>query len=73
MAAPHRPPARAHGVRARALDRARRFTEDVLMPREELAERNGGRLPDEDVDRDQARGDDSGLAGGGTRWTTAAG
>jgi acyl-CoA dehydrogenase len=45
-------------------DRARRFTEDVLLPREELAERNGGRLPDEDVAEIKRAAIDSGLAGG---------
>jgi alkylation response protein AidB-like acyl-CoA dehydrogenase len=45
-------------------DRARRFTEDVLMPREELAERNGGRLPDEDVAEIKRAAIDARLAGG---------
>ena len=36
--------------------RARAFVDEVLIPLEEKAERAGGRLPDEDVERDPPRG-----------------
>jgi alkylation response protein AidB-like acyl-CoA dehydrogenase len=56
--------------------RARGFVEDVLMPLEERAERAGGRLPAEDVERIRAAGLEAGLAGGlhrrehgGQGWT----
>ena len=37
-------------------ERARRFVDDVLIPNEELAERSGGKIPDELKRADQARG-----------------
>jgi len=56
--------------------RARRFTEEVLMPLEELAERNGGRLPTSDVAAIRQAATDADLAGGrhaiehgGQGWT----
>jgi alkylation response protein AidB-like acyl-CoA dehydrogenase len=57
-------------------DRARAFVEAVLMPLEEKAERAGGRLPAEDVERIRAASLAAGLAGGlharehgGQGWT----
>jgi acyl-CoA dehydrogenase len=57
-------------------NRARAFVEDVLMPLEEKAERAGGRLPAEDVERIRAESLAAGLAGGlharehgGQGWT----
>jgi acyl-CoA dehydrogenase len=56
--------------------RARTFVEDVLMPLEEKAERAGGRLPAEDVERIRSEALAAGLAGGlhavehgGQGWT----
>jgi alkylation response protein AidB-like acyl-CoA dehydrogenase len=56
--------------------RARRFTEEVLIPREELAERGGGRLPADDVAEIKRAAIEAGLAGGrhavehgGQGWT----
>ena len=56
--------------------RARAFVEDVLMPLEEKAERAGGRLPAEDVERIRSEALAAGLAGGlharehgGQGWT----
>ena len=45
-------------------ERARRLAEDVLIPREELAERNGGRLPEEDVAEIKKAAIEARLAGG---------
>jgi acyl-CoA dehydrogenase len=45
-------------------DRARRFVEDVLIPREEMAERAGGRLPPAEVDAIRHAARDARLHGG---------
>jgi acyl-CoA dehydrogenase len=45
-------------------ERARRFVDEQLIPREVAAERAGGRLPAEDVAAIRAAGLDAGLAGG---------
>ena len=45
-------------------DRARRFTEEILIPNEELAERNGGKLPDELVERIKREAIEARLSGG---------
>jgi acyl-CoA dehydrogenase len=57
-------------------ERARRFVEDVLMPREEMAERAGGRLPPAEVDVIRRAAMDARLHGGlhapehgGQGWT----
>jgi acyl-CoA dehydrogenase len=57
-------------------ERARVFVDDVLIPREEKAERAGGRLPAEDISQIRAAALDAGLAGGlharehgGQGWT----
>jgi alkylation response protein AidB-like acyl-CoA dehydrogenase len=57
-------------------ERARAFTDEVLIPLEERAERNRGRLPEEDVARVRREGLERGLAGGlhrsehgGQGWT----
>jgi acyl-CoA dehydrogenase len=57
-------------------ERARAFVETVLMPLEEKAERAGGRLPPEDVERIRTEAIAAGLAGGlharehgGQGWT----
>ena len=56
--------------------RARRFVDEVLIPNEELAERSGGRIPDELVQRIKHEAVDAGLSGGlharehgGQGWT----
>jgi acyl-CoA dehydrogenase len=56
--------------------RARRFVEDVLIPREEMAERAGGRLPPEEVDAIRRAAVEARLHGGlhapehgGQGWT----
>jgi acyl-CoA dehydrogenase len=56
--------------------RARRFVEEVLMPLEEEAERNGGRLPQETIDRIKSAAIDANLNGalhppeyGGQGWS----
>ncbi len=56
--------------------RARAFTDEVLIPLEEKAERAGGRLPDEDVERVRRESLARGLGGGlhaaehgGQGWT----
>ena len=58
-------------------DRARAFVDEVLIPLEERAERAGGHLPDEDVQRIRDEALARGLAGGthrtehgGQGWTT---
>jgi acyl-CoA dehydrogenase len=57
-------------------ERARRFVEDVLIPNEELAERSGGDVPRELVDRIRREATRAGLSGGlharehgGQGWT----
>ena len=57
-------------------DRARGFVEGVLMPLEEEAERQAGRLPDERIARVKREAIDAGLSGGlharehgGQGWT----
>jgi acyl-CoA dehydrogenase len=56
--------------------RARRFVDELLIPNEELAERGGGRIPDELVRRIKREAIDAGLSGGlhspehgGQGWT----
>jgi acyl-CoA dehydrogenase len=57
-------------------DRARRFVEGVLIPNEELAERSGGKIPDELKQRIKSEAIDARLSGGlhapehgGQGWT----
>jgi acyl-CoA dehydrogenase len=57
-------------------DRARRFVEEILIPNEELAERAGGKIPDELVRRIKSEAIDARLSGGlhapehgGQGWT----
>jgi acyl-CoA dehydrogenase len=57
-------------------DRARRFVEDVLIPNEELAERSGGKIPDELKQRIKREAIEARLSGGlhspeygGQGWT----
>jgi acyl-CoA dehydrogenase len=57
-------------------ERARHFVEEVLMPLEEEAERNGGRLPQETIDRIKSAAIDANLNGalhppeyGGQGWS----
>jgi acyl-CoA dehydrogenase len=45
-------------------DRARRFVDEVLIPNEELAERSGGRIPEELVQRIKRESLEAGLSGG---------
>ena len=45
-------------------ERARRFVEDVLIPNEELAERSGGRIPDELKQRIKREAVEARLSGG---------
>jgi acyl-CoA dehydrogenase len=45
-------------------ERARRFVDEVLIPNEELAERSGGRIPDEFKQRIKRESIDAGLSGG---------
>jgi acyl-CoA dehydrogenase len=45
-------------------ERARRFVEDVLIPNEELAERSGGKVPDELAQRIRLEAIDARLSGG---------
>ena len=45
-------------------DRARRFVDDVLIPREEKAERAHGRLPDADIEHIRSAALEAGLNGG---------
>ena len=44
--------------------RARRFTEEVLIPLEELSERNGGRLPAAEIEEIRAAAIEARLNGG---------
>jgi alkylation response protein AidB-like acyl-CoA dehydrogenase len=57
-------------------DRARRFVEEILIPNEELAERAGGKIPDELVQRIKSEAIEARLSGGlhapehgGQGWT----
>jgi acyl-CoA dehydrogenase len=57
-------------------ERARRFVDELLIPNEELAERSGGRIPDELVQRIKREAIEAGLSGGlhapehgGQGWT----
>jgi acyl-CoA dehydrogenase len=57
-------------------DRARRFTEEILIPNEELAERSGGKIPDELKRRIKQEAIEARLSGGlhapehgGQGWT----
>jgi alkylation response protein AidB-like acyl-CoA dehydrogenase len=57
-------------------DRARRFVEEILIPNEELAERAGGKIPDELVRRIKSEAIEARLSGGlhapehgGQGWT----
>src|ERR687897_993323 len=43
-------------------DRARRFVDEVLIPNEELAERSGGHIPDDLVERIKRESVDAGLS-----------
>jgi acyl-CoA dehydrogenase len=45
-------------------ERARRFVDEVLIPNEELAERSGGKIPDELVQRIKRESVEAGLSGG---------
>ncbi|MGB2839829.1 MAG: acyl-CoA dehydrogenase family protein, partial [Actinomycetes bacterium] len=58
-------------------ERARNYVDDVLIPLEEKAERAGGPLPDDDVQRIRETALEAGLAGGlhspdhgGQGWST---
>src|SRR3954467_12715631 len=57
-------------------ERARNFVEEILIPNEELAERSGGKIPDELKQRIKREAIDAGLSGGlhsrehgGQGWT----
>jgi acyl-CoA dehydrogenase len=57
-------------------ERARRFVDELLIPNEELAERSGGQIPDELVQRIKRESIEAGLSGGlharehgGQGWT----
>ena len=57
-------------------ERARRFVDEVLIPNEELAERSGGKIPDELTQRIKREAIEAGLSGGlharehgGQGWT----
>ncbi len=63
---PAAPPS-ADGLSPEQLDlqqRARRFVDEVLIPNEELAERSGGRLPEELIERIRREAIAAGLSGG---------
>jgi acyl-CoA dehydrogenase len=45
-------------------ERARRFVDELLIPNEELAEVNGGKIPDELVERIRRESIEAGLSGG---------
>ena len=45
-------------------ERARRFVDEVLIPNEELAERSGGKIPDELRERIKGESIEAGLSGG---------
>jgi acyl-CoA dehydrogenase len=60
-------PPSADGLSPEQLDlqqRARRFVEEVLIPNEELAERSGGRLPEDLIQRIKREAIAAGLSGG---------
>jgi acyl-CoA dehydrogenase len=60
-------PATADGLTPEQLDlqqRARRFIDEVCIPNEELAERSGGRLPQELIERIRREAIAAGLSGG---------
>jgi acyl-CoA dehydrogenase len=60
-------PASADGLTPEQADlqqRARRFVEEVLIPNEELAEKSGGRIPEELIQRIKREAIAAGLAGG---------
>jgi acyl-CoA dehydrogenase len=60
-------PASADGLTPEQLDlqqRARRFIDEVCIPNEELAERSGGRLPQELIERIRREAIAAGLSGG---------
>jgi alkylation response protein AidB-like acyl-CoA dehydrogenase len=60
-------PASADGLTPEQLDlqqRARRFIDEVCIPNEELAERIGGRLPQELIERIRREAIAAGLSGG---------
>jgi alkylation response protein AidB-like acyl-CoA dehydrogenase len=73
------PPATATDFTPEQLDlreRARRFVDEVLIPNEELAERSGGKIPDELKQRIKSEAIDARLSGGlhspeygGQGWT----
>jgi acyl-CoA dehydrogenase len=73
------PPTTAADLTSEQLDlqeRARRFVDEVLIPNEELAERNGGRIPDELKQRIRREAIEARLSGGlhapehgGQGWT----
>jgi acyl-CoA dehydrogenase len=72
-------PPPAAGLSAEQLglqERARRFVDELLIPNEELAERSGGRIPDELLQRIRRESIEAGLSGGlhapehgGQGWT----
>jgi acyl-CoA dehydrogenase len=65
--APAAAPASADGLTPEQLDlqqRARRFIDEVCIPNEELAERSGGRLPQELIERIRREAIAAGLSGG---------
>jgi acyl-CoA dehydrogenase len=58
------------------IERARRFVDELLIPNEELAERSGGKVPQELIERIKRESIDAGLTGGlhapehgGQGWT----
>ena len=60
-------PPSADGLSPEQVDlqqRARRFVDEVLIPNEELAERSGGRLPEELIERIRREAIEAGLSGG---------
>jgi acyl-CoA dehydrogenase len=73
------PPPTAAGLTPEQVDlreRARRFVDELLIPNEELAERSGGRVPEELVRRIKRESIEAGLSGGlhmpehgGQGWT----
>jgi acyl-CoA dehydrogenase len=74
--APAPPAAELTPEQADLRDRARRFVEDILIPNEELAERSGGKIPDELKQRIKREAIDARLSGGlhapehgGQGWT----
>src|SRR5688572_32414279 len=58
------------------IERARRFVDELLIPNEELAERSGGKIPQELIERIKSESIEAGLSGGlharehgGQGWT----